>query len=316
MKKIHHISLVALLLLIVSLGIFTIVFWFGTPPSVSHRSTASIPVHQWKIAYHTLGQGEEALLLIHSAAWSSVEYTALAERLSKHYTVYLVDLPGYGDSDKPQTSYSLSFFRDTMVRFIEQFPEQRFHLVGSSVGATLSVLLATDFPDRVQSLTMIDPVGFGEEIDRTALIAQMPILAELLLFPNRATFYYVLNQGWLTDHGNINLNLKEQLYQDAVLPKASRAKLSLLRDLITVRNGIAPTVLTTVDQAAIQVQQPVLLLWGEQDSYAPIAQHMHALTVLPQAQYHSIPESGHFPQLEQPDSIAKYIIDFIATTPN
>lgn len=310
MKKIQQMSLLLLVVFGIAVSVFTIIFWFGTPPSLVQNDGQAVTVHGSKIAYQIHGQGKEALLLIHSAAWSSAEYNALAESLSKQYTVYLVDLPGYGRSDKPQLRYSLQKLTAMMTEFIEQFPEKKFHLIGASTGGTISVLLAAQFPERIQTVTLIDPIGFGQDINQVALVAQVPIVAELLLYPNQLTFHYVLNQGWLTDHGNITPDLADQLYHDAVLPKASRAKLSLLRSLITVR-GVAPDVLALVNQSARQLHQPVLLLWGEEDSYAQISQHQHALTLLPQATYHPIPQAGHFPQLEQPDLVANYLQEFL-----
>lgn len=310
MKQTQRIGIAVLTLFGITLGVFTIMFWFGTPFNAVQSNTRTVSIDDWKIAYTIRGKGSDNLLFIHSAAWSSVEYNALVEKLSTYYTVYLVDLPGYGQSDKPQQRYSLQTLTASMTQFIEQFPAKKFHLIGASTGGTISVLLAAQFPERVQSVTLMDPIGFGADINRVALVAQVPVLAEMLLYPNKLTFHYVLNQGWLTDHSNIQPDLTNQLYQDALLPKASRTKLSLLHSLITVR-GVAPEILTLVDQAAGQLHQPVLLLWGEQDSYAPINQHNHALAVLPQANYHSIPNTGHFPQLEQPDLVANYLREFI-----
>ncbi|MBI2415872.1 MAG: alpha/beta hydrolase [Candidatus Kerfeldbacteria bacterium] len=313
MRKLRSIILWCLLAAMIGLSVFEIFFWFGTPTKAFNQTQDErITVSGTNIVYNKQGQGE-AILLIHSGAWSSLEYEAMASALDDHYTVYRVDLPGFGKSDKPQITYDLPFLTTKMAGFIQQFPEQTVHLVGASFGGTIALQLAAQYPERIRSLTLIDPIGFGSEINQLALVAQIPLLAEFLFYPNRTIFNYSLNHG-LVDAQQLPEQYREQLYQNCQLPKAQRAKLSILRSSITVR-GVDPVMQQAVTTAAAAVQQPVLLVWGEQDTYAPITQLENAKAKLPQATSIILPHTGHFAHMESPKLIVEQLQLFLKKYP-
>lgn len=295
-------------ILLVTIGLFEIVFWFGTPPNTIDSNTSYSTVDEVKIAYTMFGNGPP-LMMLHSSGWSSIEYDMLAEPLSKHYTIYLVDMPGFGMSDKPQTSYTLEYLSDNMKGFVEQFPEEHFSIIGSSIGGSVATQLAAEFPDRIDNVILIDPFGFGKDINQTAIIAQVPVLAEAVFFPNKLTFNYVLDHGLLSSE-SLTPEYREELYIASQSPKAQRAKLSVLRTTITMR-GVHPDVIDMMRNAGMGVQQPTLLLWGENDTYAPTEQHYEAMRYIPQAQYQSLEKAGHFAHMESPYIIAQLILDFL-----
>lgn len=290
------------------IALFEITFWFGTPPTPTTEDTKSIEVNGQTIVYQVSGKGP-ALLLLHSGAWSGIEFKVMTKQLKEDYTVYVVDMPGFGASDKPQVTYSLSYLTNQMNSFVEKFPEDRFHLVGASIGGSVAVQLAANYPDRITSLTLIDPFGFGQDINRTAIIAQVPVLAEAVFYPNRFTFDYVLDHG-LVSKDSLTNEYRDELFSLSQLPKAGRAKLSVLRSTITMR-GVHPDVISSLKSAAEQVEQPTLILWGENDTYAPTQQHERVKEYIPHAQYVSLPEAGHFAHMEVPNAIIDNLRTFL-----
>lgn len=293
---------------IVLIVLFEITFWFGTPPKTSNADTKTIDVNGQAIAYQVSGSGP-ALVLLHSGAWSGIEFRQMTDLLDDEYTVYTVDMPGFGLSDKPQVTYSLEYLTRQMHGFIEQFPEKHFHLIGASIGGSVAVQLAASYPERVKSLTLIDPFGFDQDINNTAIIAQVPVLAELVFYPNRLTFDYILDHGLLSTD-SVTSDYRDDLFSMSQLPKAGRAKLSVLRSTITFR-GVHPDVVNAMKNSALEVHQPTLVLWGENDTYAPVHQHEKVQEYIPQAQYQSLATAGHFAHMETPDDISKYIKNFL-----
>lgn len=295
---------------IVTVGIFEIFFWFGTPPRSNHPEYSHIMVNDQALAYHVSGNGP-VLLLLHSGAWSSIEYTVLQKQLNDSYTVYAVDLPGFGYSDKPQVTYSLEYLTQQMSGFIEQLPQDQVNIVGASIGGTVAVHLAAAYPEKISTVTLIDPFGFGSEINQAAIIAQVPVLAETVFTPNPVTFDFVLNHGLLSPD-TMDEEYRAALFGLSQLPKAERAKLSLLRSTITMR-GVHPNVVQSVKNAATILTQPVLVLWGENDTYAPTQQHATAQEYMPQAEYYILPDAGHFAHMEVPHEISQHIRTFLKT---
>lgn len=291
--------------------LFEITFWFGTPATPAVADTKNIQVHGQTIAYQVSGKGP-ALMLLHSGAWSSLEFRAMVKQLEQDYTVYAVDLPGFGASDKPQVTYSLSYLTSQMNSFVEEFPEDHFHLIGASIGGSVAVQLAANYPERISSLTLIDPFGFGQDINRVAIIAQVPVLAEAVFYPNRLTFDYVLDHGLLSKD-SLTTEYRDELFSLSQLPKAGRAKLSVLRSTITMR-GVHPDVTTSLKTAAEQITQPTLILWGENDTYAPVQQHELVQAYIPHAKYISLPKAGHFAHMEVPDDVINHLRTFLHDT--
>ncbi len=311
MNRSSKFTLITLTILCISIALYEIFFWFGTPPTVeppADESSSVITVDGQAIAYRTQGAGD-AVMLLHSGAWSSIEYRFIAEALDDTYTVYLVDLPGFGYSDKPQVTYSLSYLEEQMMAFVDQFPEERFHLVGSSISGTLSILLASEYPERVRSVTTISPVGFGSEINQSSIFTQVPVLAEILFNPNKLIFNFVLDNGVLNS-ARLSEEFREELYAQSKLPKAQRAKLSILRSTLSIQ-GVQPELMSTLDTAAVTVRQPILLLWGSEDTYTPIEQLDHATSMMPAANIYELVDTGHFAHIESPDLVLEYLLPFL-----
>lgn len=100
------------------------------------------------------------VICIHSSASSSSQWRVLMSSLSEKYHAVAVDLYGYGKSpDWP----ALNDVRLTdEIALIEPVLSQagRFHLVGHSHGANISLKIAIDNPDNVTSLTLYEPTAF------------------------------------------------------------------------------------------------------------------------------------------------------------
>ena len=113
--------------------------------------------------YVVAGDGRP-LLLFHGLGASVVTWRDNIGPLSKAFRVYAVDLPGHGDSDKPDIDYAT----DTMVQFVKDFIEslnlERPAIIGSSVGGALALMTALRHPDLVSGLVLVDSASLGREL--------------------------------------------------------------------------------------------------------------------------------------------------------
>ena len=299
-------------ILILIATIFEIIFWFGTPETLYVEDNdypgEYVQVHDLNIHYEVSGSGP-AVALFHSGGWSSVEYTDVVAELNEEYTVYTIDLPGFGYSDKPQVSYTVPYMAEQIPAILEALPESQFHVVGASANASAVLLAATEEPDTISTVSVISPIGFGPDINQAAIMAQIPLAGELLAHANEYSFDVVLDRGAFVDTA-IDDAMREILYEDSRLPKASRAKLGLLRNTTTTRT-IEEDLQQQMVEAAPRVSQPVQIIWGEADTYAHYDQHEYALELLPKAKFHSLKETGHFAHIEQPDTVSTLLSQFM-----
>jgi haloacetate dehalogenase len=108
----------------------------------------------------TGGSGPPVLLL-HGYPQTHAIWHRVAPELAKRFTVVASDLTGYGDSGKPASNadhapYTKAAMALAQVQAMAALGHNRFHLVGHDRGGRVAHRLALDFPDAVQTLTVLD----------------------------------------------------------------------------------------------------------------------------------------------------------------
>src|SRR3954465_3285127 len=126
----------------------------------------------------TAGTGPDAepAVYVHGLGGSSQNFTDLAGLLADRFDGYAGDLPGFGYSD-PSPRYSIPAFADRVIKLLEHENRGPVHLVGNSLGGSISVRVAALRPDLIRTLTLISPAMPFLDPRRTAHGPFLPILA-------------------------------------------------------------------------------------------------------------------------------------------
>lgn len=112
-----------------------------------------------KIAYRVLGSGPRTVLAIHGWMVSSAVYDELAELLDlTGIRLVVADLRGAGESDKPETGYTLGRYAQDALALMDELGDRSFVLVGHSMGGTIAQLVAATAPERVAGMVLLCPV--------------------------------------------------------------------------------------------------------------------------------------------------------------
>jgi pimeloyl-ACP methyl ester carboxylesterase len=110
-------------------------------------------------------RGSPVLLLhgggIDSAAFS---YRHTIGALAGDHRVFAPDWPGYGESDKPDIDYTMSFYVGFLKKLMDSLGFERVSLVGISLGGGAALGFALDFPERVEKLVLVDSNGLGGDV--------------------------------------------------------------------------------------------------------------------------------------------------------
>ncbi|HUL09833.1 MAG TPA: alpha/beta fold hydrolase [Candidatus Acidoferrum sp.] len=112
-----------------------------------------------RVAYAEAGRGETVLLL-HSSASSSAQWRALTEILQARWRVLAPDLHGYGQTDQRRGPPSPGLTDEAALAGAVLDDAERIHLVGHSFGGAVALRLAAERPERLLSLTLVEPVAF------------------------------------------------------------------------------------------------------------------------------------------------------------
>ena len=106
-----------------------------------------------------------AIILIHG--YTSNLYTwrfNTRELAAKGLSVWALDLPGFGYSDKPKDfGYTLADYADFMAKFMDAEAIPKATLVGNSMGGSIAMMTCLMHPDRVERLVLIDSAGYPGE---------------------------------------------------------------------------------------------------------------------------------------------------------
>ena len=264
-----------------------------------------------RVAYTRHGNGEP-VLLVHGiyAGASSNEWRHTVDALAERYTVFALDLIGFGRSDRPRLRYTPAFYQAFLGDVMSRLGRGPVAVVASSLSAAHVVALAARDPRHVAALALIEPTGLGK-LSGPSTAAQGA--AQLLLdAPIVGTSAY----NALTSPASIRRFL-EEIYTDDRL---------VTDDLVEsyVRNARQPGAKFAVSafvggqlnvdirQPLRRVRQPMLVLWGEQARQNPV-QHAHGFRVLkPEADWALIPGAGDLPHDEQPRATNAALHGFLA----
>ena len=238
----------------------------------SHRVTISgIRIH-----YYVLGPANgRPVVLVHGLGGRSEDWRNLAPILARSgFRVYLPDLPGFGQSQRPADfSYSIPDQAAVVVGFLDAMALNHVDLGGWSMGGWIVQRVAAEHPERVTRLMVFDSAG----------IYEAPRWNIALFTP---------------------ASQEDVVQLDALLmPHPPRVPDFVARDILRVSDSNAwvthralSSMLTghdTTDALLPSLKMPMLIVWGTEDQITPPEQAMKIHELVPHSQLEMIEGCGH-----------------------
>jgi pimeloyl-ACP methyl ester carboxylesterase len=250
------------------------------------------------LAFERVGSGEP-LVLLHGVGHRRQAWYPVLDQLSDRREVFLLDLPGHGESDPLRTDRPvLDVLREELLGFLDAQGLDHPHMAGNSLGGRIA--LETALLGRARSVTALSPAGFWrselafvytKNLFRTveAVGRRIGARAPALI---RTPAGRALMFGWINAKpGKVNAELGlgdlagfqyAEPARHAVLAQASRFV------------GI-PDV-------------PVTIAWGTRDLVLPPYQARIARAQLPAARHLLLPGCGHVPMSDDPQLVARVLL--------
>ncbi|MDQ4083184.1 MAG: alpha/beta hydrolase, partial [Actinomycetota bacterium] len=142
-------SIIIVILVLVCVFVAASIALSRTTQAVENaRDTEYLELEGNWVRYSVTGGGPP-VVLVHGWLSSSRVWEPLASRLAQRFTVYALDLAGFGDSDKPISGYGIRYGSRLLYAFCAHFGLTRVAVVGHDIGGTMAVKLAADHPDVV-----------------------------------------------------------------------------------------------------------------------------------------------------------------------
>jgi pimeloyl-ACP methyl ester carboxylesterase len=125
----------------------------GPLAAAAHHTVA---VGTNKVHYLTLGKGKSTIVFVHCWAGHAGFWREQVPALADQARLILVDLPGHGQSDKPQAAYTMPFFARAVIGVLEDAKVDKAVLVGHSMGVAVICQVWKQAPEKVSALCAID----------------------------------------------------------------------------------------------------------------------------------------------------------------
>lgn len=281
-----------------------------------------------KLAYYHSEPGKPIVFLIHGNFSSTVHWFRTMEVLEDDYSVYAVDLRGFGLSSYRHSFDSLAELALDLVEFILKQDLQDISLIGWSLGGGVAMELAAACPERIKNLTLYSSIGSQGmpmyEVDTTTL---QPLLDKPLHTKDDLLNHpvYVAPIDKLIHFGNYeqisgvlqNLYCKHQplkeemdLFVEALQQQRNLvdAKFALLSYNITDQhNGVFAG-----SSHIKNIKCPVLMLHGDRDSVIPIEESCKTKKIFQeQAKFIEFEGCGHGVHIDEPEKWLYEVREFI-----
>src|ERR1044071_7231498 len=109
-----------------------------------------------RVHYFSYGKGEEALVLIHGWTQNADAWRDNAPDFARRNRVIVVELPGHGLSDKPQTTYTMDYFARAVDAVLRDAKVKRAVLVGHSMGTPVARQFYRKYPQKTLGIVIVD----------------------------------------------------------------------------------------------------------------------------------------------------------------
>jgi pimeloyl-ACP methyl ester carboxylesterase len=270
----------------------------------------TIMVKGHRMAYLDVGKGMP-VILIHGFGGSIWQWEYQYLPLAQTHRVLIPDLIGSGLSDKPEATYNPEQLVKFFLEFMNSLEIKQAILIGNSMGAGLAMAMALDYPDRVDRLVLIS--GFPAHVEDSVASPQYRRFLH-----HRPPLWLATIGNRLAGRGTTERLLKEIVYQPELISAPiiersfqNRQRGGLLTPLYSLLDHIDSWD-ERYGQRITNISHQTLLLWGDHDRVFPLDVGKQVKNLLPQAEWHIIPEAGHLPQWEQPQVVNPLILSFLA----
>ena len=232
------------------------------------------------------GQGDPFLIL-HGWGRGLISWVDIQDKLSKHFKVIALDLPGFGKSDMPQKAWSVQDYANFILDFTKQLGISQFYLLGHSFGGSIAIKLAAEEPEKIKKLILVDSAAKrpGQNFIKKTLKTISNLSKPFSFLPGyqfaRRIFYrFILRK---TDYLQVKGIMKE------TFKKVVAEDLSFLWQKITI---------------------PTLIIWGKNDKITPLSDAYSMQKAIKNSEL-KILSCGHNVHREKPEELINLILEFI-----
>ena len=261
-----------------------------------------------RVSTFEAGTGEP-IVLLHGLGATKAEFLPTVPALAPGFRTIAIDLPGFGDSDKPfPAPYDARMFSRWVVATLDALGLDRTHLLGHSMGGRVALEVGMRNPDRIDRLVLMTPSMAWLSAPSWAKPLKLvrPELGIIQPAPKNFVESIVKRVVPASDSHFVAPALDEFL-RSYLTPRGRVAFYAAARNIALEEPGEFWAGLERLSPES-------LFIWGRQDTLVPIGFARHVRERLPAARHCEL-DCGHVPQLERPAQLHSAITRFLRAAP-
>jgi 3-oxoadipate enol-lactonase len=252
-------------------------------------------IHDLEVNYEIQGDGPP-LLFLHGLGSSGQDWAPQVDAFGDRYECITYDVRGHGRSGKPPGPYSMARFAADAAGLLDYLKVPSANLVGLSLGGMIAFQMAVDFPERVNSMIIINsgPAVVAKNFKEKVAIWQRQYMFRLLSMERIGK---VVGGRLFPDENQAELRAQ------FVARWSENDKPAYLE---ATRAAIGWSVLDHIATIAT----PTLVIAADQD-YTPVAAKEAYVSQMPNAELVVVPDARHAVNFAQPEKVNPLIAAFL-----
>jgi pimeloyl-ACP methyl ester carboxylesterase len=261
-----------------------------------------------RISISEAGAGP-AVVMIHGLGATKVSFLPTLAALAPHHRAIAVDLPGFGDSDKPiQVPYNAPYFAQTMTALLDALELDRADFVGNSMGGRVAIEVGLRAPERVRRIALLAPsLAWLRDRPWSPYLRWVPPQLGLIQPAPRTIVDGIVRRLIPGADNEWTAAGIDEFLRSYLTPRGRAAFYAAARN-IYLEEPHGPDGFWT---RLPGLKPPSLFVWGRKDPIVPISFARHVREALPHAEHLEL-DCGHVPQLERPKQAHEALLSFLA----
>ncbi len=270
-------------------------------------ASAFIPVQEMNVHYRDEGNQNDSIpiVLIHGTGSSLHTFDEWTRRLQSQRRIIRMDLPGYGLTGPfPNRDYSIDHYVDFLSEFLIDLGVGKCVLAGNSLGGRIAWTFTVKYPELVDRLILIDAAGYPGVSKSTPLafqLAQTPVVKNIFTFITPRSVAKASVENVFSDKTKVTEEITDR-YFELTLREGNR---QAFIDRFAAKSD------TTAYRNISSIQQPTLVLWGEEDLLFSVDMAHRFHEDLPNDTLVILERSGHVPMEESPKESLEAVLAFL-----
>jgi pimeloyl-ACP methyl ester carboxylesterase len=246
------------------------------------------------------------VVLIHGFMGMAYDWRFNIQELGKHFSVYALDLPGFGYSDKPLNfDYTSDGYAEFIASFLNAYRIERAVLIGNSMGGQIALMFCSKYSDRVAGLVLVDSGGYPHSVEFLPFkLLKAPVIGGMsMALINRTVIKIMLRKGIYFNGSFATDEVINNYHGVYGTVNARKMPPIIMRGIMKDEARIA----SNLDN----IKCPTLIIWGAEDRVISPSRAGMFHKDIRNASVLIMPQAGHMPQIEKSKAVNKAVIKFL-----